>query len=75
MLVMASRGIKLILGMRGEAPQLSAVTKDDLRKASLQRALQDVVSRRTHVDVAIVAAWPLWVNCPHATGRFGKLGK
>jgi hypothetical protein len=72
-LIVASRSEQFVFRMCCKTPQLPAVTENDLIKATLQRALKDVVARGAHVDVAIVAARPLWVNRANATRILGKL--
>lgn len=39
----------------------------------LQTALQDVVSRGAHVDVAVVPAWPLRVDATHPSRTLRQL--
>lgn len=72
-LVVTGGGEYLVVRMDREAPELPAMAEDDLVEAPLQRALEDVVPSRAHVDVAVVAARPLRVDAAHAARRFREL--
>jgi hypothetical protein len=61
--------------MSCKTPQLSAVTENDLVESSLQRSFKNVVSGCSNVDVAVVAAWTLRVDCSNTASVFGKLKK
>lgn len=60
-----------VIRMGCQGPQLFAMAEDNLIETALQRAFQDVVSRRSHVDVSIVSAGSLRVDGSYATGRLG----
>jgi hypothetical protein len=56
-----------------KSPQLPAMTENDLIEAPLKRSLKDVVARGAHINVAVIAAGSLWVNCANSSRVFGKL--
>lgn len=65
--VVTRSGEYLVVRMNSQTPELSAVTEDDLIESSLQRTLENIVSRRADVNIAIVAAWTLRIDASHST--------
>lgn len=71
--IMTSSCKKLIFRMSCQTPKLSAMSKDNLIKTSLQRSLQNIVFSCSHIDVSIISAGSLWVNCANPPRCFRKL--
>lgn len=69
-LVVAGSGEDLVVRMHGESPELPAMTENNLVESPLQRALEDVVSRRAHVDVTVVSTWSLRINTSYTARGF-----
>ena len=72
-LVVASRGEHLVVRMDGKAPQLSPMPEHHLIESPLKGSLQDVVPRRTHVNIPIVPPRPLWIDAAHTPDRLRQL--